>query len=295
MIGWKKLVVCGMLLLLAAPAFGQATGNVWLHYETDPCDSILLILQDSSGVDTIKTVMSVGLLDTLIDCDSLNLGMNVFTAVFYAVGDTTRRTASEPFNNTGSGGRTAVGDLQIEYGVDFLDSLMFIHEFKGHWDTVKVAAVMGIDTTMVAESLGVGVHNFVTRFLYSGETVWLSASDLFHNTRSTVPDNPPANYCRIYGYVYGLFHRPVAYATVKVNPPGRRFFNKCDSSMILFPRQPYEVDTDTLGYFEVTVLKSSCLADSARYEIEVGDRVYHTRRLSFYIPTDSSTYRITIE
>ncbi len=291
----KYLCTILVLLALAAPAFGQATGNVWIHYETDPCDSILLILQDSSGVDTLKKVTGVGLLDTLIDCDSLNLGMNVFTAVFYSVGDTTRRTAQESFNNTASGSKKAIGSVRINYWTDLLDSLMFIHEASGHRDTLKRAAVSGIDTTMTANSLVLGVHNFVTRFLYSGETVWLSASDLFHNTRSNLPENPAANYCKIYGYVYGLFHLPVSAATVKVYPPGRRFFNKCDSSMILFPRNPYAVDTDTLGYFEVTVLKSSCMADSARYEVEVGDKVYHTRRLSFYIPADSSTYRITIE
>lgn len=287
-------VVFGILLFLAAPALGQATGNKWIHYETDVCDSILLILQDSSGVDTIKKVTSTGLLDTLIDCDSLLLGMNNFTVVFYDVGDTTKRTAEESFNNTKSGGLKAVGDLVITYRTDLLDSFMFIHEYAGTFDTVIKAAVNGMDTTIVAESLAAGVHNFAVEFLYSGETVWLSASETFHNTRSNIPDNPATSYCKLYGYVYGLWGRQEAYVTVKVSPPGRRYFNSCDSSMILFPRDPYETETDTAGYFEVTVLKSSCLADSAMYTLEVGNRVYRTRRLSIYIPADSATYKVTI-
>lgn len=285
-----------ILLALAAPAFGQATGNKWIHYETDPCDSILLVLKDSSGVDTLKKVTSTGLLDTLLDCDSLNLGVNDFTIVFYAVGDTTRRTASEMLNNTASGSKKALGEIQIAYGVDLQDSIMFIHEYLGHKDTVIKTAAMGIDTSIAASSLGLGVHNFVTRFLYSGETVWLSASDMFHNSRSILPENIAADYCRVYGIVYGVGGSPVKGVEIRANlqrHPTHAVTDTCQNIMIMDFASRKTV-TDANGLFSLPLLKSKCLNSGGLYTFELkNNRTGVTNQVPVIVP-DSANYQLNL-
>lgn len=288
--------VFGILVLLAAPAFGQATGNKWIHYETETCDSILLILQDSSGVDTVKKVTSTGLIDSLFDCDSLMLGVNTWTAVFYDVGDTTPRTSSESFNNTKSGGLKAVGDLHIGYSTDLLDSLMFIHEYEGTLDTVVLTAVNGIDTTMVAESLSTGVHNFVIRFLYSGEEVWLSASETFHNTRSILAEGVSEHLCWVYGNVYGVDGRPVKGVEVRATlarHPTHTVIDTC-SHLFVGNYSPDKVVTDSNGLFQIRVTRSKCFNTGGLYNFVLKNtRTGMSSMVTDSVP-DSAYYRLNL-
>ena len=78
----------------------------------------------------------------------------------------------------------SAGNIQIKYDTPLCDSLMLIHEDAGTIDTAIYTNVYGIDSTIATSTLTTGFHTFIVRFLYDGETDWLSAYD-FVNTGSS--------------------------------------------------------------------------------------------------------------
>jgi len=175
----KMLIIC---LFFASLAFAQATGNLWPYYEFKSADSAFLILHNSSGFDTLVSVTDTTRIDTSISCGSLADGVNVLEFAVYYIGDTTKYSATDIFNNVYTGGDAAAGSLSVKYDVAFCDSIMMIHESQGSVDTTIWTSVYGIDTTIACASMDIGVHNFIVRFLYNGITDWLSGSIIFHNS-----------------------------------------------------------------------------------------------------------------
>lgn len=245
------LILC---LLLSSLVMGQATGNLWISYESAKLDSGWLFLRDANGLDTLLTITDAYKIDTLIDADSLTSGLNVFEWVGYYEGETKARNAYDFFNNYASGGTAAAGSLTVAYDVALCDSIMFIHEVAGSYDTLILTDSYGFDTTFNCASLTVGVHNFVSRFLYDGATDWLTGFDIFHNSSSSSPEATTANYCAVTLTVLNSNGTPAAYVPCTAYLGGH---NLADSSGQAISNTLLRERTNSLGVVTFDCMWSS--------------------------------------
>jgi len=112
------------------------------------------------------------------------------------------------------------------------------------------------------------------------------------------PSAPSAtSLCVVYGYVYEMAaaggYSAAKYATVTFDLP-QNVVNTCDSVMTL--QRVQRVETNASGYFQITLLKSSCVqvnGNNQKYRtwVEGADGV-KTREHKLDIPDDSSTYKL---
>lgn len=100
--------------------------------------------------------------------------------------------------------------------------------------------------------------------------------------------------CMVNGQAFDLQQNPIQYGRVVITPSERNF-NTCDSTISL--AGSYETTTNSAGYFEIEVIKSSCVGD-IDYGIKVTGVLVNTGievetpLHTFEIPADSTTYKV---
>lgn len=258
----KILILC---LVMAGLAFGQATGNLWPYYEFESADSAFLILHDATGVDTLHSVTDTNRIDTSISCGSFADGINIIEFAVYYVGDTTKYSATDIFNNIASGSEAAAGSLSIKYDVALCDSIMMIHESQGTIDTSIWTSAYGIDTVLACASMDVGVHNFIVRFLYNGVSDWLSGSLIFHNTAAATPTASTANTCAVTVLVMNSDGTPKKGVRVSAWLTG----NVADSAGHMIVNWPKRDVTDVSGAATINCVWSSYLIPETQWRFRI--------------------------
>jgi hypothetical protein len=101
-------------------------------------------------------------------------------------------------------------------------------------------------------------------------------------------DTETENVCRIYGYVKDVSGNGIEYATVTATMPGR-VYDSCAATLVF--DNSVQTTTTTDGYFELDLIRSSCLNDKA-YKISWSKRDVGEYSKQFTVP-DSTTYLIT--
>ncbi|MDF1546116.1 MAG: hypothetical protein P1R58_13565, partial [bacterium] len=97
------------------------------------------------------------------------------------------------------------------------------------------------------------------------------------------------NLCTVNGFIQDHQETDWAYAKLTFTMP-KNVTNSCDSVLLL--RRTYQCETNSLGYFEISLLNSPCI-DSAKWKVIVTDGGSEkTEPYEFFIPSDSSTYRL---
>jgi hypothetical protein len=97
------------------------------------------------------------------------------------------------------------------------------------------------------------------------------------------------NLCTVNGFIQDHQEVDWAYATLTFTMP-KNVSNSCDSAVLL--RRSYTCETNSSGYFEIPLLVSPCI-DSAKWQVVVSDGGGEkTTAHNFFIPSDSSTFRL---
>lgn len=119
----------------------------------------------------------------------------------------------------------------------------------------------------------------------SDEIVWGTAGALS-------PATPPgANFCTVYGKFYDNQNNPIIGAQILFDPAIVKVRDTCTEVTII--PGPRTVETNDTGYFSISLLKSSCMGNTA-YKVSVSViNEYGTlerKEETLTIPADSSTY-----
>jgi hypothetical protein len=283
-----------IFLMSAASVFGQATGYVWLRWETVTCDSIDILKTDDEGEHLIKKVFGTGIIDTADAAANLRPGANTFTAKFWYPGSDSAVTGSLFFNNIATGSLPAAGELRLNFGAATLyDTIMVIHMSPlGDRDTMIWLNTWVLDMALLPVELPLGIHNYVIRLKYSGDDNWYAGPVIYHNSAGAGVGAPTGfDMCRAYGYVTGVDSLPVEGATVTAVLPISFARDTCAGTLIGNYR--VRATTNSAGYFFMDLVKTRCITPgNKKYRFTgtypSGTAVFDVWRT---IP-DSANYRI---
>lgn len=292
-----KIFIAAILILLTCwvNSFG-ATGNYWGKYLTDSTYQTMMIHIRPSGITDTATWDNVSEVDTLVSMTNDSVGFHYFVWRFLFVADSSWITVVDPAPNFNSGGSPASGYMRIRYGTELCDSLLYIHEYGGSYDSSLYTAVYGIDTSIACSGLDVGLHNNIVLFFYNGDDRWRSSSELFHNSIYEGIGSGSPELCQVYIDVEDISGNSAprgillkgsliksARSIVQDTCAHKFIYNLTDKDW-----------TNENGRATIELIRSKCLSNGGRYRFEIlnpwtGE--YMTKEDS--IP-DSSSWRLPV-
>lgn len=237
-----------------------------------------------SGWDAADTLIFKGLVDDTLkkahqdsDWGATGAGGSVGNAITHYIVDTVKGSGGTPDTLAGATVtiRTMTGSL--------------------HAGALTTNSNGYVSYNAPSDSFLVIVEKFT--YVITLDTIVVSGTDTFSTTgyqnNIIVSDPSNASLCVVNGQAFDLQQNPIQYGTVTIKPSDKAF-NSCDSTISLLGE--YYTETNSSGYFEIAVIKSSCIG-GVDYTITVKGNLSNgteveTAEHTFEIPADSTTYRV---
>ena len=160
-------------------------------------------------------------------------------------------------------------------------------------NTPKTDSIYGYHINFIVDNTN--SYDLTIDINYPGESIkdWPWKRDLFALGGATPTIPSDSNLCNVNGYVYDVSYNIVRYADVIFEID--YMVDTC--SNVIIPKTEYKTKTNENGYFTKNLLVTDCMKDAkvwicyVEYTDKSGNFIM-SRKKSFELPTDSTTYRL---
>ncbi|MCK5612952.1 hypothetical protein KAR91_64355, partial [Candidatus Pacearchaeota archaeon] len=244
---------------------------------------------DTTDWNDTKTV------DTIVDLGTLNQGYHLFDWWFLYISDSAWRSAFDQIYVTETSAKKATGDMQVAYQTDSCDTIMYIREYEGTYDTATYMDLSAIDTSVACSLLSSGYYNNIVLFWFNSDNTWRSAALVFHNSAIGELPNPGPYLCRVYIYVEKADGTGLRGGKLYGQLIVEEGYVQYTCRDIWFMSYTKKGVSNSSGRAFVDLIRSKCLTGGGLYQFKIlnpwmGERIYITDSVP-----DSTSYKLKAE